>query len=216
MVVSADLKFDDRAFRAALKRFEATSKKSGEQILKEQARLFLKDVILITPPNKDLKQGRKLGEAAVAADIRKIFKGSNAGNATADLATLHQRFRLPSNGRVARGPAHKIKAKGLAAYIKQVQAKVGLLASGWNAAASKLGVKVPDWISRHGTGRGQIKIVIGFAESRITIINGVKFIGNVKDLKRRVQWALDRRAGAMNRQVDNFQAKAARGAGFKT
>lgn len=213
--MSAEVKFDDRAFRSALRRFESTSKKSSEQILKEQARLFLKDVILITPPNKDLKQGRALGEAAIAADIRKIFKGSNAKNAATDLATLHQRFRLPSNGRVGRGPGHKIKAKGLAAYIRAVQAKVGLLASGWSAAAAKLGVKVPDWISRHGTGRGQIKIVIGFAESRISIINGVKFAREVKGLVRRVQWALDKRAGAMNRQVEHFQERAARGAGFK-
>ena len=214
--MSADVKFDDRAFRSALRRFEATSKKSSEQILKEQARLFLKDVILLTPPNKDLKQGRALGEAAIAADIRKIFVGSNAGNAATDLATLHKRFRLPSNGRVGRGPAQKIKAKGLVAYIKAVQAKVGLLASGWSTAASKLGVKMPAWISRHGTGRGQIKVVTGFAESRITIVNGVKFAREVKGLVRRVQWALDKRAGAMDRQVEHYQARNARGAGFKT
>ena len=214
--MNADLKFDDREFRAALKRFEAGSKKTREQVLKDQARLFVKDVILITPPNKDFKANRKGGETALKADIAKIMRQSSARNARTDPAEIHAKFRDRQTGRVnKRNLKNKFKVANLAAYIKKELEKIGILASGWNAAAMKLGAKVPDWISRHGTGRGSIKLAFGLNECRITIINAVKFASGVKGLVRRVQRTLDKRAGAMNRQLDHFQRKSGRDAGFK-
>jgi hypothetical protein len=59
--VSVDLKLDDRAFRAALKKFAENSKRTRVAVLKDQARLFVRDVILITPPNKDFRANRETG-----------------------------------------------------------------------------------------------------------------------------------------------------------
>jgi hypothetical protein len=214
--VIPDLKFDDSAFRAALKRFEANSKRSRSEVLKDQARLFVRDVILITPPNKDFKLNRKGGEAAVSNDIRKIFRQSKARDAISDPSDIHARFRDKRTGRVnKRNLKAKYRVANLAAYIQKELERVGILASGWNAAAAKLGAKVPDWIARHGTGRGTIKITVSLAEVRITITNAVKFASGVDGLVRRVQAALDTRAGAMNRQVDHYQQRAAKEAGFK-
>ncbi|XHR30914.1 MAG: hypothetical protein ACFUZC_10185 [Chthoniobacteraceae bacterium] len=211
-----DLKFDDRAFRSALKRFEANSKRSREAVLKDQARLFVRDVILVTPPNKNFKLNRKGGEAAVSNDIRKILRQSKAKDAVSDPSDIHARFRDRHTGRVnKRNLKTKYRVANLAVYIKKELEKVGILASGWNAAAAKLGARVPEWISRHGTGRGAIKITVSLAEVRITITNAVKFASGVDGLIRRVQAALDKRTGAMNRQVDHFQKRAAKEAGFK-
>ena len=158
--MTADLKFDDRAFRAALKRFDEKSRRSRSEVLKDQARLFVKDVILITPPNKDFKANRKGGETAIKADLRKIMRQSSSSKASND-------------------------------------------------------AKIPDWIARHGKGRGGIKITFTLSECRIVISNGVKFAGNVKGLVSRIQRTLDKRAQAMNRQVEYFQKRAAKEAGFK-
>jgi hypothetical protein len=214
--VTADLKIDDRAFVKALQAFAVSSRKTSEAVVKDQARLFVKDVILITPPNKDFKANRKGGETALKDDIRKIMRQSSARSAITDPADIHARFRDRQTGRVnKRNLKAKYRVANLAAYIKKELEKVGILASGWNAAAAKLGAKVPDWISRHGTGRGDIKLAFGLNESRITITNAVKFATNVKDLVRRVQRALDKRTGAMNRQLDHFQKNSGRDAGFR-
>lgn len=213
--MSAQLKIDDKAFREALTRFAENSRKSGEEVLRNQARLFVQDAVKITPPNQDYKLRRKLGEAAIAADIRKIMRGSNARDAIDDPAALHQKYRRRTTGRVAKERAIKFKVRNLAAYIKSVQERVGILASGWNAAAAKLGARMPDWIKRHGSSGGSIRIKLSLLETRITIANSVKFVGSVKDLARRVQHALNTRAGAMNRQLADFQKRSARKAGFR-
>ncbi len=43
----------------------------------------------------------------------------------------------------------------------------------------------------------------------IRIENAVKFIGGVKDLARRVQWAVDNRARQMDKQMRAFAIKKA-------
>jgi hypothetical protein len=213
--VSADLKIDDRAFRSALKRFEANSRRSSVEVLKEQAKLFVQDAILITPPNKDFRANRRGGEAAVKADLRKIMRQSASAKASSDPAGIHTKFRDPATGRVRVALKKKIRVTNLASYIQKELAKVGILASGWNAAAMQLGAKVPDWVARHGKGRGSIKLTFTLTECRIVIANGVKFAPGVRGLVSRIQRSLDKRATAMNRQVDHFQKQAAREAGFR-
>ena len=190
--MTADFKFDDRAFRAALKRFDEKSRRSRSEVLKDQARLFVKDVILITPPNKDFKANRKGGETAIKADLRKIMRQSSSSKASNDAEGIHVRFRDSQTGRVnKRNLKTKYRVANLAAYIKKELEKVGILASGW------------------------IKITFTLTECRIVISNGVKFAGNVKGLVSRIQRTLDKRAQAMNRQVEYFQKRAAKEAGFK-
>lgn len=210
-----DLKIDDRAFRRSLNAFAANSRRSGQQILRQQAKLFVQDVVKITPPNRG-KANRKGGEAAIRSDIRKIMRASNAKDASDDPGEIHARYRSKTTGRVRRALKNKIKVRNLAAYIKAQVGQVGILASGWNAAASRLGAKIPEWVTRHGASRGSIRIIFGALSMRIVLVNAVKFVGNVKGFARRVQSALDKRAQAMDRQVENFAVKqAARKAGFK-
>jgi hypothetical protein len=211
-VDTADIKIDDSDFQRSLKRFAETSSKSREQVLKEQARLFVRDVIKITPPNKDYRFNQPGGKATVAADIKKIFKGARADakGAITDPAALHKKYR-GRDGRVRRDKAIKFRVANLPAYIKMVQQRVGILASGWYAAAQKLGVSVPGWISRHGGRSGDIKVKVSMTEARITITNQVRFVGGVEGLEKRVEHALNTRAGAMDRQVEHFQERAARG-----
>lgn len=216
--MSADLKIDDKAFVKAIKAFAAGSRKSNEAVIKDQARLFVNDVILITPPNQDYKQRRTLGERAITADIKKIMRGARNGtkSAISDPAQMHKKYR-GRDGRVYTTLpfGEKFRVVDLQAYIKSVIARVGILASGWVAAGEKLGSKIPDWARRHGSSGGRIKMTFSLTECRITITNAIRFAGGVKDLTRRVQAALDKRAGAMDRQLKNQQERAAKAAGFR-
>ena len=101
-------------------------------------------------------------------------------------------------------------------YLKLVQSQVGLLASGWNAAAAALGRSVPVWVSRHGSSRGQCEVRASGPTLKIRISNSVKFATNVRGLPLRVQAALDNRGTQMLKQLDDFAIKrAATAAGFK-
>ena len=77
------------------------------------------------------------------------MRQSASSKASNDAAGIHARLRDPSTGRVNKcNLKAKYRVANLSAYIKKELEKVGILASGWNAAAAKLGAKMPDWISR--------------------------------------------------------------------
>jgi len=216
--MGVELKVDSRAFMKSLRAFAENSARSNKAVIKDQARLFVNDVVLITPPNKDYKQQRKLGEAAITGDIKKIMRGVREGTvgAITDPAALHKKYR-GADGRVRKvlPLAQKFRVINLPAYIQKMVNQVGILASGWVAAGEKLGSKIPDWIKRHGSSGGRISMQFSFTQCRITITNAVKFVGGVKGLTRRVQAALDKRAGAMDRQLKHQQEQNARRAGFR-
>jgi len=75
--VSASL--DATSFDLAAAAFIASSKREPGAILRQQAKLFVKDVVHFTPPfpknaiSASLNEHRKVGLRAVARDIRKVF-----------------------------------------------------------------------------------------------------------------------------------------------
>jgi len=101
-------------------------------------------------------------------------------------------------------------------YQRRVLKKVGLLMAGWNASAAKLGTKLPAWTSRHGTGGGRCAVTKTRSGIRIRLENMVGFVTKVKGLERRVQWALNAQAGALERAADAIIRKTARRVGFRS
>jgi hypothetical protein len=73
--MKTELHLDSTRFRAALKAFLATSKKTLPQVLTEQARGFVRRAIGFTPPStgKANSAAKKTGEGAVHADLARIF-----------------------------------------------------------------------------------------------------------------------------------------------
>lgn len=100
-------------------------------------------------------------------------------------------------------------------FRRKVQKRVGALAAGWNRAAASLGYRPPAWIRRHGEANGSVSINIEGGILRVLISNDVKYAGNVKDLKRRVQTALNQQSEALERRVAFYLKKNGKGAGFK-
>lgn len=210
--MTVDVKIDTREFDRAMLRFAAGSRKSSSEILRSQGRLFVRDMIRITPPFSGYdKGGKALGEATVRRDVARALRNDSRGG---DAASLHAAARN-RRGVVPRRTQQK-GARNVPAYLKLQLAKVGKLASGWNAAAVELGAAVPAWIARHGTKRGQFQLITQGPTLRLRITNSVRFVGDVAGLQRRVQWSLNNRAIQMDKQVDNLAVKrASRAAGFR-
>jgi hypothetical protein len=203
---------DSVDFNRAAQRLVATSKKSAEQVLREQAALFVVDAAKLTPPNKDFKWNKKGGEQAIRADLARVFVPSTRKDATTDLAAIHRAAR-GRFGRVNRSTS-PVPARGVAAYRRQVLALVGKMAAGWKSAAATLGAKLPAWITRHSAA-GFAKVETRGSEVNILVANQSVYPRLANEIERRLPYALRRRRNAINRRVDNFLRRNALAAGFR-
>lgn len=147
----------------------------------------------------------KDGETQRASDIalNVIGKGVYAFD---DGQTHRNLKRGRARGRARQKLVYTFEGDLLREYISDVQARVGWLAAGWNEAAGHLGIKPPEWIWKHHA-PGAVRIIENEAGIRITATNAVQFASAIKDMERRVQYALDAQADAMKRRVDSFLAK---------
>jgi hypothetical protein len=202
----AKLKLDYSEFDAAFAQFARLSRKSSADLARAQARLFIRDVVSVTPPNKNARLRPKVGAMMVRRDIKRAVRSSRAKNLPT-AAEVHSKAR-DRRGKVNPRTVQQ-KASGVAAYIKKMQGRVGLLASGWNASALKFGHKMPAWIARHGSRRGAAVQIDKKGSLLIRLTNAVRFAGQVMGMQRRVQWALNNRARQMNKQLEDRALKQA-------
>lgn len=194
--------------------------------VQQQFKGVIRIVVGITPPGSQNASGlaaRRRGEATVAGDIGKLFipvsrqKGADIMEAPAAVEALHQSQRR--RGRVwgkntGRANRQRVRKAVLTQYIRQKQAGVGKLASGWGAAASRLGVALPAWIRRHGAGG----LVIFENNSRsigIRARNTIPYADQV-GAARRIRHAADMQARNLERRLAEIVRRKAAGLGFRT
>lgn len=138
-------------------------------------------------------------ESDIRAHHKAYFKNgrfTRAGGATRDIGRWRfiDKFVLPK--------------EDFKAYLKEQYAKVGYLMSGWRVAARKLGLNIPDWVANaDGPSSGEIQIT----EDRLRIVasNEVSY-ASTRIPDRRIQKAIDRQSGKMQRAFENYVAKLAR------
>jgi len=221
--MKADVKFDLRPIQRAIKQLQPHVKKSRRELTEQAAKGFVKEVVEITPPGGSGRRGnaaKKTGEAAIQYDLGRVMIAARARkNVTLqDPREIHQRFRDLRTGRInprnLKQP-YPVDASALRSLQQELIARVGKLAGGWNAAAAKLGVKLPSWVSRQGGGRGAMTVVDSFRLFRITIINAVKYVNSVADYERRIQSAITIQANKMRRQAEFLLTRALKRGGWK-
>lgn len=132
-----------------------------------------------------------------------------------------QRIRMRTagehNGHVGRSRADNIALvpkKVMAEVRKILKRQVGVLAAGWNTAAKQLGVKLPAWISRHGTAYGECIVTITENTFRLEISNVVQFVENVRGYEARIEKAIAFQAKKMDREADFLIQKALKRSGW--
>ena len=221
--MKADLKFDLRPIQRAIKKLQPQVKQSRRELVEQAARGFVKEVVEITPPGGSGRRGnaaKKVGEAAIKYDLSRVMAAARArlNVILQDPREIHQRFRDLRTGRInPRNLKHPypVDAAALRSLQRDLLARVGKLAGGWNAGAAKLGAKVPSWIARQGAGRGAMSVVNSIRQFRITLTNAVKYVHNVADYTRRVQSAINIQAAKMERKAEFLLTRALKRAGWK-
>ncbi len=103
--------------------------------------------------------------------------------------------------------------KALADYVKQQQQHVMFLSAGWKEAFAKLGISLPQFVTKHGSAPSQMVIEISDARIRLVATNAVSY-GAATDLQRRIQHAIDRQTGKMSRQWEAYVAQLNHKAGL--
>jgi hypothetical protein len=214
----SEIQVDTRAFMATAARFLATSKRDHIVVMREQAKGVIKEVILLTPPGRPgMSGGRARGAARVKADILKLVKGTSVDAKVQErnIASLHASRRR--RGRVTSRitPRVLVPMDALRAYIREKQARVGRLASGWNTAAARLGHQPPAWIWRND-GPGAIEIRVTGRGIVIRATNRVPFASEIAVMERRVQTALNIQRGKLERRLASYLARAAARSGLRT
>lgn len=102
----------------------------------------------------------------------------------------------------------------LSAYIVKEQGHVWWMASGWREGLQRLGAKLPTGVGSLPA-PGYLKVIITGTKLEITMGNEVKFARQVRDIERRVQWAINRRADALDRMWKAYIDKLANTTGLR-
>ncbi|MHA1544630.1 MAG: hypothetical protein ACTSU8_05795 [Alphaproteobacteria bacterium] len=208
-----------RAYKKQFERVFKNSQKTAKEFGEQQAKLFLKEVVPITPPGGKQTRGgaaKLKGEEAVEGDIRNLFIPVAPSKAeTGDLKGKHKSART-GRGRIRKKPARRWRvARGaIASYVAQKKKLVGFLASGLNIASARFGYKPPAWIWRHRS-PGSVRVKISKKGMVIKMTNAIRFASNVRDLERRFNWALERREKALKRLANQYAKKLKRGTIFR-
>ncbi len=199
--------------------------RTAEQIAESAVKGLIRGVVAITPParGKANPEAKRRGEATVLSDLLKLAqpvtvagRGGSEGLATADeLLDVHRAARGRTGRTSAQGKKLFIAHRDFNRVLAVLVAQVGTLAAGWNHAAERFGIRLPPWITRHGNRHGIVQVVHSSTRLRITIGNKVPFADNVHDFQRRVNFALNQQAAALERGArEAIKRLAARG-GFR-
>jgi hypothetical protein len=103
-----------------------------------------------------------------------------------------------------------VSRKKVLALKKAEQKKVGWLASGWAAAATRFGATVSAYVKRHGTRAGTVQVTFTRELLRIVGTNSVRYARGVSGLEKRIQFALKKRTDAMRAQIPRMIERQAR------
>lgn len=230
--MAGGFKVDTTEFSRALRDLSARNDRSTAENLQRYARTTLSNshgngVIDITPPGGDGARGtaaRRQGEAAIDRDLSAVFVPVKLKHQRKerwpDVEGIHDaRFRSGSRfgKKLTRGraQAYYVDTIKLRALRRLLFSRVGFLASGWLAAAQRLGVAVPNWIARHGTRRGTVQIQLSGPRKSIEITNHVPDNAPAAELDRRLQFAVDRATARIDRDFNETVQRDAQRAGFK-
>ena len=132
-----------------------------------------------------------------------------------DVAALFRSHtRIASSGfgvRIKTTRKFYVSSTKFKALLTQKQARVGILASGWAAAATTTGVPLSNWVGRHGPARGTVRMNLLSTTMSFTARNFAPGLPSAvrSELARRIPYAMAYQAAAMQREIDYMVHKHA-------
>lgn len=101
-----------------------------------------------------IKALTRKGDVQAIQDLLKQCRIPAAG-VILEMTTAQHQARRDGRGRVKRGKRLWIvRERSFGRFLREKKKHVGQSKAGWAAAAAALGLKLPAWITRHGTGGG--------------------------------------------------------------
>jgi hypothetical protein len=207
----------EQRFNSAFNALLAQSKKSTDELWTQQVSGIVRNLFAVTPPmgGKDASvkmpapgkkargivinfgEGKARGKSTIESDIAFAFRKSkksdeNALNQYLARRTKQKRFRRF-------GEKINATAQDVAAVKKNILARQGTTASGWNSAVSKLGISVPKWISGHSKVPSKFSINnsrTGFYD--FEAVNGTNHTDSAR-IERRIAIAINMQANSIER-----------------
>jgi hypothetical protein len=213
---------DTRDLRRALLEFSVVTGRGLKEVVEHNMKIIIQKAIMITPPGMGIKESasvaRARGEKKVESDIRKVLWAPDKAlrrsrkASVGQIKKIHQGAR-GRDGQVKKGAAVRllgvritvsnatpVEKADLDRYIRERKKKVGIMRSGWNAAAARFGANPPGWVARH---RGPGTVEAPWTQNGMTVTaeNRVSFIRGFRDADRRLEWVVKAQTGAVNRQL---------------
>lgn len=147
---------------------------------------------------------------------RLLREQTGKGMVPFDGGTLHRRFgrgAVRGNRTKRRITTFVSNPQELDDYIEQQQSHVWWLAGGWADALRALGAKVPYGVDKLNS-PGRLQIEANDRRIVITMMNEVGYGLQVRDIERRIDFAIKKRVGALDRRWESYLNRAAKDAGF--
>lgn len=158
-----------------------------------------------------LSRAKKLGRIAAA----QVQAGAIAAAKKAKSEILSAADENPEswynkqrrNGRFVGRVKMEIDTTALENIRRSLHARVGYLASGWNAAAARFKVPTPSWVSSKG-GRGSVAVTRASSRLDIRAANQVAYSNDIAGMQRRINAAGEIVAKRMERKAAAKAEKA--------
>ncbi len=146
-----------------------------------------------------------LQSAGERGDAAKLVRDATGKSLSPfDGGTAHRRQRIGVRRRRRHNPLYFVdNPEELEAYVREQQGKVWTLASGWAPALQALGRKLPYGVGKQDS-PGTMRVKINDDKIELVAVDGVHWASQVRDIHRRILWAMNRRADALDRRWDNF------------
>jgi len=235
------LKIDTTRFDAALRVMFLETKRTQRELVEEAYRGVIGMAIGLMPPMQGWKRKPSLtdpgaGESSWKSSYKPDYSGGKAAGEAGvriNLAALFVKSskRYAKDDQAAALLASKLKAK-TSAFLKPMEhklpitaskynellrlgyANIGSMAAGWNAAASRFGVRgMPSWISRHGNKHGSISITETATGFAFSAVNNTKH-RNSSFFQSQLQMAVTAQAAKMERRSNYVTLQNAKKSGF--
>lgn len=212
-------KINYRTFKRGLAEAMPTTRKDAATFFKAQGGPLAQNLIRMTPPSRgnprtaSSQRALDAGRRTIETDVNKLFTASKKRRLQpVNVPQVVDRHRNRSTGRVrGTGVKLEVRQRDITREIKRRQAKIGILANGWVAAAMEAGVptsRIWAWVRRHNT-PGYGRITADSRKLRLKFANRAKFAGRVAGIQRRVQLALDIQGNSMMRAAAEYWRKKA-------
>jgi hypothetical protein len=216
--------------------FGRVMQRDGEKLARSVFKNITRRVLALTPPSHaatitgDMalrKDAYWAGANRIARQMQNVLAPVRLKHKRKerhpDVAALYRGLLRNSGGRLKLKTAYVgqkfyVDAVKFRAVLKDRQARIGRLASGWTPAARAVGVAVPEWVARHGTARGTFQSTPpGGGRIGLRAVNlGTGLSPEVRtELARRIPYALQYERSSMVRQIHHLARTNASALGIR-